>query len=197
MAEKLQPRAIDQLRYWSIHCGLTALPSFCIALTHFNSLLNILAMLAGIATFILGYTAITSTPIYGKLHEGLIGRSVRLGTRIRMIISLIGLPFLIPIIGMTMGDDPPPESIFFTADFWFGYAALLIIMLGGNILGIPASNFDLDSPGGDFMFTYLITIVEGLLISVSLVMIAFFTLIILNIRQNRKLGSSPSDEIPR
>jgi hypothetical protein len=172
-----------------MHCGLTALPSFCIALTYFNSPLNIAAMLCGIATFVLAYTAITSTPVYGKLHSGLIGRSVRLGTRIRMIISLIGLPFLIPLIGYNFDSaSEPPTTAFFTVDFWFGYASLILTALGGEALGMKFGSLQgTDNMGSDFAFTYLTTIVEGLLISVSLVLIAFFTLIILNIRQRRKI----------
>ncbi|MFK7910160.1 MAG: hypothetical protein AB8F34_06105 [Akkermansiaceae bacterium] len=190
MTKALKPHSLGgQLRYWSIHCGLTALPSFCIALTFFNSPLNIAAMLCGIATFIIGYTAITATPIYGKLHDGLIGKSVRLGTRIRMIISLIGLPFLIPILGYDFnGSGEPPTSAFFTVDFWFGYAAVILTAIGGEALGMNFSGLEgRDNIGADFAFTYLTTIVEGLLISISLVLISFFALIILNGKQNRKI----------
>ncbi|MCP5537469.1 MAG: hypothetical protein H7A51_14700 [Akkermansiaceae bacterium] len=176
-----------QLRYWSIHCGLTALPSFCIALTYFNTLASIAAMLAGVATFVMAYTAVTASPLYGKIHGGLVGRSVRLGTRIRMIISLVGLPLLIPLIGLDIDTAEPAPTMVFTADFWFGYAALLITAIGGQFVGLDFNSVVRDSAPPGFLFTYLTTIVEGLLISVSLVLIAFFSLIILNARQKRRV----------
>lgn len=192
MTRPLQPHSFKgQLRYWSIHCGLTALPSFCIALTYFNTVPNIIAMLAGIATFVIGYTAITATPFYGNLHDGIVGRAVRLGTRIRMIISLIGLPLLIPLIGIDMDSGGPAPTMFFTVDFWFGYAALLITALGGQYIGLDFTENIREDATPDFIFTYLTTIVEGLLISVTLVLIAFFTLIILNARQKRRAHQSP------
>ncbi len=189
MGEDLKANSLaHQLRYWTLHCSLTALPSFCLALIYFNSPLNILAMLAGIATFIMGFTAITTTPFYDKLHEGIVGRSIRLGTRIRMIISLIGLPFLIPMIGQNMGQGSIPSiSILFTADFWFGYAALIITATVGQALGSGYNRIGSSSFEADFFFTYFTTIVEGLLISVSLVSIAFFALIVLNAKQRRRI----------
>ena len=179
----------SQLGFWSLHCGLTALPSFCIALTTFNSGLAILAMLCGIATFVLGYTLITSSSLYGKIHAGLIGRSIKLGARIRMIISLASLPLLIPLIGTNINDSPePPTGLFFAPDFWFGYAAIVIVVMIMGAISSPSASF-LGSDGdlgGNFLTTYAVTIVEGLLISISLITIAFITLIILNFRKNRR-----------
>jgi len=189
MGKTLKPNTLtNQLRYWSLHCGLTGLPSFCLALIYFNSTTNVVAMLTGIATFIICFSAITSSSLYRKLHSGIVGRSIRLGTRIRMIVSLAGLPFLLPLIGHDVDQDNIPSMfVLFTADFWFGYAALMITAvvgqaLGGNYNGIGSSNFE-----ADFAFTYMTTVVEGLLISVSLVLIAFFTLIILNTKRRRQI----------
>lgn len=189
MGKNLKPNTLtNQLRYWSLHCGLTGLPSFCLALIYFNSTTNVVAMLTGIATFIICFSAITSSSLYGKLHSGIVGRSIRLGTRIRMIVSLAGLPFLLPLIGHDVDQGSMPSMfVLFTADFWFGYAALMIIAvvgqaLGGNYNGFGSSNFE-----ADFAFTYMTTVVEGLLISVSLVLIAFFTLIILNAKRRRQI----------
>lgn len=189
MGKTLKPNTLtNQLRYWSLHCGLTGLPSFCLALIYFNSTTNVVAMLTGITTFIICFSAITSSSLYGKLHSGIVGRSIRLGTRIRMIVSLAGLPFLLPLIGHDVDQGSMPSMfVLFTADFWFGYAALMITSvvdqaLGGNHKGFGSSNFE-----ADFAFTYMTTVVEGLLISVSLVLIAFFTLIILNAKRRRQI----------
>jgi hypothetical protein len=189
MGKTLKPNTLtNQLRYWSLHCGLTGLPSFCLALIYFNSTTSVVAMLTGIATFIICFSAITSSSLYRKLHSGIVGRSIRLGTRIRMIVSLAGLPFLLPLIGHDVDQGSIPSMfILFTADFWFGYAALIITAvvgqaLGGNYNGIGSSNFE-----ADFAFIYMTTVIEGLLISVSLVLIAFFTLIILNAKRKPQI----------
>ncbi|MBT8037158.1 MAG: hypothetical protein KJO21_06400 [Verrucomicrobiae bacterium] len=189
---------VSQLRFWSLHCGLTALPSFCIALIQFNSPQAVLAMLCGIATFVFGYAFLTSTSIYGKVHTGLIGRSIKLGTRIRMIISLASLPLLIPLVGQDAASlGNPPSSLFFVPDFWFGYAAIVLVFLGINAISRFGTNgtFSEDSFGQDFFTPYATTMLEGVLISISLVVIAFITLIILNFRRNRQ--QLPSQHIPQ
>jgi len=186
----------QQLRFWSIHCGLTALPSFCIALTQFNRPSTILAMLCGIATFIMGYSFLTSRSFYGKIHTGLIGRSIKLGARIRMIVSLASLPLLIPLLDLNMKSSGPPESLMFVPDFWFGFIALIIVnllyQLTGTNLAVNGMSTNTDL---SFLPTYLTTVTEGVLISISLMLIAFITLIILNFRRNRR--QLPSHHVPQ
>jgi hypothetical protein len=185
----------QQLRFWGIHCGLTALPSFCIAVTTFNGPLAILAMLCGIATFVFAYAFITATPLYGKVHTGLIGRSIKLGTRIRMIVSLASLPLLLPLMSSGFNDSAPPGSLFFAPDFWFGYAAILISFLILNAISTQGSLGNGPESWSDtFLLPYLTTVIEGILISISLIFIAFITLIILNFRRNRR--QMPSQHIP-
>ena len=185
-----------QLGFWSIHCGLTSLPSFCIALTQFNSAAAILAMLCGIATFILGYSFLTSRSFYGKIHIGLMGRSIKLGARIRMIVSLASLPLLIPIIDWNAKSGDPPESLMFVPDFWFGFIAMIIVNILYSLTGTNVFARGMNNPGDlSFLPTYLITMTEGILISISLVFIAFITLIILNFRKNRR--QLPSQHFPQ
>ncbi|MBT8045157.1 MAG: hypothetical protein KJO79_09425, partial [Verrucomicrobiae bacterium] len=189
-----------QLGFWSLHCGLTALPSFIIAISAFKGLPAIIAMICGIATFVFAYAFITSTPLYGKVHDRLIGRSIKLGTRIRMIISVASLPLLIPIIGVDIDSvAEPPTSVFFTPDFWFGYVAIIIAFLAINAvtqgsLTTGGTGGGPDQLGEEFLLPYTATIIEGLLISLSLVFIAFIVLIVLNFRRNRQ--QMPSQYFP-
>lgn len=187
-----------QLRFWSLHCGLTALPSFCIALTVFNGLPALLAMFCGVATFVLFYSVVTSTNLYGKVHSGLIGRSVKLGTRIRMIISVASLPLLIPIIGVEMDSvGEPPMTLMFTPDFWFGYLAIVltVLALSAIIPNYMRGNGSLENMAEDFLFPYMTTLIEGVLISISLIFIAFITLVVLNFKRNRQ--RMPSQYFPQ
>ena len=178
-----------QLGFWGLHCGLTSLPSFCIALTRFNSPSEIIGMFFGILTFIFGYAFLTSAGFYGKIHVGLIGKSIKVGARIRMWISLVSLPILIT----TIGKSEPSQEVMFVPDMWFGLAALILFSIGARVIG-----FDLGNTGaGDlgFFATYTVTMIEGVLISISLILIAFISLVVLNYRRNR--NRLPSDFIPQ
>lgn len=178
-----------QLGFWALHCGLTSLPSFCIALTRFNKPGEIVGMVCGVLTFIIGYAFLTSAGFYGKLNAGLIGKSVKMGARIRMWISVCSLPILISTIGKT----EPAQEVMFVPDMWFGLAALLIYSMASQVLG---TGFTTGSTGELGLFgAYSITVIEGVLISVSLVLIAFISLVVLNYRRNRR--RLPSDFIPR
>jgi hypothetical protein len=55
------PPFLRQLMIWTVVCGLSAGPSFVIALGGFDDPAEILAMLAGIGCFIVGYAAVSST----------------------------------------------------------------------------------------------------------------------------------------
>lgn len=83
-------------------------------------------------------------------------------------------------------------TTFFTADFWFGYAALIITALGSEAIGLGLRNLNEETMQSQFLFPYLTTVVEGLLISISLVLIAFFTLVILNAKQRRRIARNPN-----
>lgn len=162
----------------------------------FHSFPAIIAMLLGVATFIFGYAFITSTSLYGKVHEGLIGRSIKLGTRIRMIISVVSIPLLFSLIGYDMDrDGEPPTPVLFAPDFWFGYGALIISALAlGGLREISGSYNAFSSMSENFFFPYFTTVIEGILISLSLIFIAFITLIVLNVRKNRQ--QMPAYHIP-
>jgi len=183
---------LKQLGFWGLHCGLTSLPSFCIALTRFNKPGEILGMVCGIFTFIFGYAFLTSASFYGKLNDGLIGNSVKMGARIRMWISLCSLPVLLSTLGQ---GDPSPEMMF-VPDMWFGLAALTIYSLVSQIVGIDPTYVSTTSSGElGIVGAYCITVIEGVLISVSLILIAFISLVVMNYRRNRR--RLPSDFIPR
>lgn len=177
-----------QLGFWGLHCGLTAIPSFCIALTKLNDADEVLGMLCGILTFVFGYTFLTSAGFYGKIHRGLIGKSIKWGARIRMFISVFSIPLLLT----TLGKGKPSEEVMFVPDMWFGLAALILFSIGARVIG-----FDLGNTGaGDlgFFATYTVTMIEGVLISISLILIAFISLVVLNYKRNR--NRLPSEFIP-
>ncbi|BCX48639.1 hypothetical protein HAHE_25470 [Haloferula helveola] len=169
-----------QLRYWSLHCWINALPSFLIALFYlelWESPLAILAMVLAICTFIVTYTVVTSIEGWFSNPDGLASRAVRIGAGVRMAISLISLPMLIP--GVTM-------LFMFTPDFWAGWFAVMLVNGAAQSLGASSPVLGPGGDGGGFLSVFATTLIEGATLSLMLAMFAFFALVILQIRARRR-----------
>jgi hypothetical protein len=165
-----------QLKFWSVHVMLTAAPSFGLALMSFNSITAITAMLAGITTFVIGYTLLCSLTAYQKMStDTVLGRAVKTGAKIRLIISLATAPLLLSFYFQV-------PLLFFAPDYWAGLAAIGIVQtISATVFQVPV---DLMDGSSHFALTYCVVIVEGLLLSFTLVLLVFFTLLFLN----RKVG---------
>jgi hypothetical protein len=167
-----------QLRYWSIHCSLNALPSLCIALRVmqlWKSPPAIVAMFLAIATFILLYAAFTSLiePLADDRH--VLSRSLKLGTKIRAWIS--GLSMFVVFT--------PAMSI--APDFWCGFIS---VMLTNSLFKSAGSSVDLLDPGrlnAGFLPIYVTTLLEGLILSFLLLMISFFAVIFVQARDRKRV----------
>lgn len=162
-----------QLRYWGCHCAINALPSFIMALAYmglYKSPTAITAMLCAIVTFIVIYAIATSlsSPLTNQDH--ILSKSMRLGAKIRSWIAAIS----VPLTGTPL--------LFFVPDLWLGMAACRItnFVYGQGILG---SYSEIKS----FSQVYLTTMLEGLMISMLLLMIAFFSLLIIQSKARKKV----------
>jgi hypothetical protein len=167
----------SQLRYWALHCGMNALPSFCIALWALGLWqvpVAIAAMICAIMTFILLYSTLTSLagPLSDKTH--VLSRALRLGAKIRAWIS--GLSLLVVFT--------PAMSI--TPDFWCGFFSVEITETIIRRLWIPdfAGIGPREKPV--FLPVYLATILEGFILSGILFLISFIAVIWLQSRDRRK-----------
>jgi hypothetical protein len=169
-----------QLRYWSLHCFLNALPSLGIALGWaqlIRSSTATAAMFTAIATFILLYATLTSwiTPVADRSR--LLFRSLDLGLRIRAAISVFSL------FGLT-----DKNHLIFLPDTWCGFAAGFSVDWLSRKFGYGRLNLNgshSDSVSG-FIQIYATTMLEGLILSFLLLMISFFALIILQAKDRRK-----------
>jgi hypothetical protein len=162
-----------QFRYWSLHCFLNALPSYCIALIYlklWKSPPAMLAMTGAVVTFVFLYSILTS--VVGPLSRqaNIFSRALKLGTRIRGWISLISLPVLFS-----------DKVVMFVPDLWCGMlAAGLVNQVSGRTLNGNASSW---------LEVYGTTLVEGLILSFLLLLISFFALIFINANDRRKAFS--------
>lgn len=169
-----------QFRHWAFHASLNALPSFIIAsrvLGLWQQPVAVAAMLCAIATFIAAYTLVTS--IQGPLSDPshLLHRSIGVGAKIRMVVSIISFPLALS------------DGIFLLPDFWCGLVAVNLTNGFLTWIGSPTGLIDPDTDGTQmtsFFAVYASTVVEGLILSFGLLMLSFFALIILQFRERRK-----------
>lgn len=169
---------LKEFRFWTIHVTLTSLTSFVIAyVIEFNQAADIAAMIAAIFSFVLIFTALTSLPTYQKMRGSLYDQAIRLGTKIRMWVSLTSLPIaLLALFKSELQDN----LISFLPDYWCGLLAGILTITYQIPDERSLSLFE------RFINTYLLTMTEGMVIAGTLVMVSFFALIIVNARARRE-----------
>ena len=169
-----------QLRFWTLHCVVNALPSFAIALCCLQLSENpvaIFAMLCGIGSFIALYATLTSLP--GPLSDdrNILSRSLKAGAKIRSWIA--GLSLLTVFT----------PALMISPDFWCGNIAVSMVE---SLIGYFRSGFSIERmEHAGFLKIYLTTILEGFILSFLLLMISFFAVMILQAKERRKAFRGP------
>lgn len=163
---------LQNLKLWSAHCSLTALPSFLLAgflLQYFQNLTQVTAMLIGIGLFILGYASLSTflKPLRNK--KSLLSQALSLALKLRLAVSVLSLPFVLYCI-------KHEDFIFWIPDYWSGWTAAMILTQLEHLLEYSS-----------FAHTLIWTLLEGAIISFFLFMTAFFCLLIVNKRQKKKI----------
>ncbi|HEY1121896.1 MAG TPA: hypothetical protein VGE67_09855 [Haloferula sp.] len=164
-----------QLRYWTLHCILNALPSLGISLGWMKLIQSpaaTAAIFTAIATFILLYATVTSWIRPTSDRANLLFRSLDLGLRIRIAISVLSL--------FAIADQ---QNIRFVPDAWCGVAAAFCIDWLSRIFGFGRIG---NPPDIGFLPTYALTMLEGFILSFLLFMISFFALIFLQAKDKQK-----------
>lgn len=163
---------LRNLRFWTLHCSITALPSFLIAgflLRLFQKFAPSLAMVTGVFFFILAYTTLSTFVPTLNDRKTLFSRALRIALKIRIGLSAAG------VIGLAV-----PYLLLFHPDYWAGMLAKGILETGYRYLG--PGNYDL-SQSDHFLAILLWTITEGLILSFLLIFLSFFSLLIVNRQQ--------------
>ena len=167
-----------QARYWTLHCCINALPSFIVAAFYLQMITSptcILAMLMAILTFIAAYTVITSIEGWFSDSQSVLSRALKVGVRIRMIVSLVSLPLLIPT-----------ALAFLVPDVWAGMLAAAIVNWVADFLGSGGAWIGPTEGHPPALAVYATTMIEGLIISFMLFMLSFFSLLVLQARDRKK-----------
>jgi len=139
-----------QLGIWTLICSISAAPSFFLAIMEFNEPGQVLAMLLGIACFILAYASLGSTPLWRRWRRSpRFRRTVQIGYGTRLAISVLSITIFANV----------PFPIFM--DMYLGAVSLGVI----NSLG-----FDEKAAAGIFLTTLL----QGSLLNIVLLVFMLF-----------------------
>lgn len=177
-----------KLKFWALHCVISALPSYLIVMVWLKQAANPtahLAMLAAIVTFVIGYSVLTSLPGPLTRKDSLLSRALRVGLVFRMICSI--WTFLFIFFG---------PLVIFTPDLWCGNIAADIV---DRIYGFLGHETDLRNmiDGNNtkdgvliqprFMEIYLISLFEGFILSLMLFIFSVIAVVILQMRDRKKM----------
>jgi hypothetical protein len=174
-----------KLKFWALHCVISALPSYLIVMVWLKQAANPtahLAMLAAIATFVIGYSVLTSLPGPLTRKDTLLSRALRVGLILRMICSII-----------TTLAVPTGIFLLYTPDFWCGNLASTAVAKLFELLGHEAYIAGFMGRGSAvhgvqiaFMEFYLVTLLEGLMLSLMLFIFSLIAVVILQMRDRKK-----------
>lgn len=137
-------------------------------------------MLAAVVTFILGYAVLTSWVPVLRVGRNLYTRALKVGLVIRTIISIL------TILAVPLG-----TPLLFLPDTWCGFGASWVVsqVMGTELL--PQRLGGLSSASRvSFLEIYATTLVEGLILSFLLFIFSFLSILILQIRDRRKITAS-------
>lgn len=170
----------DKLKLWSAVCIISAIPSFYWAVTEAKA--NIPAMLVGVAIFIVGYTAITSSEFYKKLKQEIFWfAALKWAFRVRVLYSVLSLIaiailFLHKDVGHHINNMDGIYFLINIADWWLGMWSIIIteFLLGkGSFRTVHYVREDrMPIPDNEFFPTLLTTITQGILLSLLILAVA-------------------------
>lgn len=175
----------SNLRYWSFHVTLNAAPSFVIACAVTSGPLDsrIAGMIAGVLTFIAGYTLVTGSRWFRRRVGGSsFGTALKWATRIRSSLAAVAL---VGSIGWFKALKADFLTVLSLLELYAGIVAGFIVETAGKNPQIRSLRAALtsDDPSlrtqswwlgdmGSAIPTYLWTLTEGILLSLLMVVIA-------------------------
>ncbi|MBN8550420.1 MAG: hypothetical protein J0M12_13990 [Deltaproteobacteria bacterium] len=166
----------SQLRFWASHALFCAAPSFLWALMiGFSSLTAISAMCCGIAVWVCLYAAASSSAwAMRRLPGTLLGRAIQLGAKARSVLAIVSICVaLVPGLGMV-------GAMFFYSDL---YAGFISIQASSFMLNQPSPHYSTMEQSFGFLYTFLTTLVQGFLLSFTLIAVVLCCLLFLFCKQ--------------
>lgn len=188
---------IKEIKHWSIHAAFCSTPNFLLALMGgYSRLESIVAMLFTIACFIFVYASFSSSSAYKNDKKPTnFRKAIRLGAKIRSGISLAGIlgfipsMFGLPVIGaIFMAPDMYAGMLaIFCSSFFFKYPSPFTRYASGAT-GLEAAGFYdilLTGRADAFIPTVVTTAIEGLIITLSILIITYTIIFFRSIKSRR------------
>jgi len=156
-----------QVKFWGIRGVACAAPSFRIALTTgYSDPREVAGMIVATATLIFAMAWLTAWPRYaGSVGASHFGRSFRMAANLRAILAVLGFAML------GSGSLPHGLAPYFTLltglDFWTG-----LLAVGGTGIVAEAFHQVANDAVNSFGWTYLTTLLDGALVTVTLGVLA-------------------------
>ena len=166
-----------QLRYWSFHVPLNALPGSCIALFYlelWKSPSALAAMTAVIGMCILAFTILTSLdgPLAVETH--VLSRALKIALKIRGWISGISLVLL------------PKGGLFLMPDFWCGWLVAGLIDTIATLSGSHGRLIDTPNLAG-LPEIFATSLLVGMTVLIFVMTVTFFVVLFLQSKDRRNL----------
>ncbi len=187
MTSTFLTRFPNQLGHWTIHGICNALPSFIIALVFlklWKSPQAVAAMVLAVTIFIVAFAVAISLPWTLSDSNHVLGRSIRLGAKIRSWIAGLSLPCVLA-----------PQMVVFMPDTWCGLLAVWLQYQADRYfrMGMSFNPTGGDGASARFLPTFTTTMLEGFIISFMLLTISFFCVIFLQSRERKRLFKAASE----
>lgn len=149
------------LKAWAWRGGLCAAPSLVWAvMSNFQRPMQIAEMVMGVSTYVVGFAWVTALPVYRvRVEPGGFGWALRVAANLRAALAPV---------------------MFFGPDMFLGALAMAGVAWMGRTLGVVR-----DLPLAGAGWTYFTTLVQGALVSVSMVLLA---LVIWGVRAGLRKG---------
>ena len=136
------------LTEWAWRGALCAAPSFCWAvMSNFHQPAQIAEMVLGAATYVVGFAWLTALPSYlERVQSSHFGSALRLAANLRAALAPL---------------------MFFGPDMFLGALAMGAVSRGARLFGVRG-----DLPQAGVGWTYLTTVVQGALVSATMLLLA-------------------------
>ncbi len=162
------------LKRWMLVCVLCAAPSFALAMDA-KEPFQPLAMIMGVVIFILIYTVICCSKWYVKVTRfPTMYKALRWSFMIKIVLAIVALPF--SLLGVTRNVDIGMTVMF--PDFISGMYAIILYLAASRGSENLHSTDKIDY---GFFDTLCITLIEGGILSVMIVIFALLLLLVLKI----------------
>jgi len=173
----------SQLRYWALHGALNSAPSLAIAWGWLRVGWNppvMAAIASAVLLFVLAGACLTSVPGPLSHRSHALNRAVRLTLTLRAWLICLTLPLLLS-----------EQSALFVPDAWCGGLAMLAQYQGARLLRLPFEFSGLNFSHAGFLQVFALAVIEGLILSILLLILATLILLILQ-RRDRRRGILPT-----